>query len=91
MKKLRMIVTSVIVLTIVGSAFAFKVKVWSWCVLDANVSGTNCTTYLHEKRITTEVTFPLYKYYQNWDGNPTVCTAAGNGLCTNGPVRLKID
>ena len=86
MKKLKMIVTSVIVLAIVGSAFAFKAKVGTFCILTTDAVGNtdNCTTYLLSKKITTSTGFGIteYKYYPTFDGNPTTCTAANNHLCT---------
>ncbi|OQP67821.1 hypothetical protein [Niastella populi] len=82
MKKLKMIVASVAVLAIVGSAFAFKAKVGRFCILDIEASGTNCTTYtLANQKITTGAGLE-WKYYPTFDGNPTTCTAANNGLCT---------
>lgn len=81
MKKLRLIVTSAIVLAIVGSAFAFKVKGGGFCVLASGESGTNCTTYLLSRQTTT--TGPTFKYAPFWDGNKTTCTAASNGKCTS--------
>jgi hypothetical protein len=90
MKKLRMIVTSVIVLAIVGSAFAFKVKAGAFCVLANSASGTNCTTYIQNVQID-----PLgptqYKYYPSWNGNKTTCTAANNGLCTASILTVVAD
>jgi hypothetical protein len=90
MKKLRMIVTSVIVLAIVGSAFAFKVKIGHFCILTTNDPSDNCTTYTGDKRITTSILAKQWKYYPTWDGNPIACTAANNGLCT-AIVRLTYD
>lgn len=82
MKKLRLIVTSVIVLAIVGSAFAFKVKGAGFCVLLSSTGGTNCTTYLLNRQISTVGS--SYKYNPpQWDGNKITCTAANNGKCTS--------
>jgi hypothetical protein len=86
MKKLRMILTSAIVLAIAGSAFSFKAKLHSFCVLDAAASGTNCTTVIKEKNIS--AIGIQFKYYPSWDGDPIACTAANNGLCT-ATVRLN--
>jgi uncharacterized membrane protein len=88
MKKLRMIVTSVIVLAIVGSAFAFKVKAGAFCVLTSTASGDVCTAIKTNFRTTTVNDPGLnYKYFQNWDGDATACTTTTNHLCT-GTVRL---
>ena len=93
MKKLRMIVASVVVLAIVGSAFSFKAKVKTWCVLTITDSGDNCTTYTASRKITTSTTpntFWEYKYYPTFDGDPVTCTAANNHLCT-ASFKLTID
>jgi hypothetical protein len=82
MKKLRMIVASVAVLAIVGSAFAFKAKVGTFCILTTTDAGDNCTTYTPDKKITTSISGVQWKYYPTFDGNPTTCTAANNHLCT---------
>jgi hypothetical protein len=89
MKKLRMIVTSVIVLAIVGSAFAFKVKGASFCVLANSSSGSNCTTYIQNKMIVDIGT--EYKYFPAWNGNRTLCTLANNGLCTASVLTIAVD
>jgi hypothetical protein len=89
MKKLRLIITSVIVLAIVGSAFAFKVKGGSFCVLDASASGTNCTTFVQAKYIT--LFGAEYKYFPAWNGNRTLCTLANNGFCTASILTLAQD
>jgi hypothetical protein len=78
MKKLKMIVTSVVVLAIVGSAFAFKTKKGAFCIAD---SGTTCTTYIQGQKIVSSGG-TLLKYFPAWDGNGTACTAASNTLCT---------
>lgn len=92
MKKLRMIVTAVTVLAIVGGAFAFKTKgVGRFCVLDPNAAGTNCTTYLAaNQKTTTDAAGILWKYYPSFDGNPVTCTTTSNGLCT-AQTRLTTD
>lgn len=82
MKKLKMIVASVAVLAIVGSAFAFKAKVATFCILTTLDAGDNCTTYTKDKKITTSLAGIQWKYYPTFDGNPTTCTAANNHLCT---------
>jgi hypothetical protein len=90
MKKLRMVITSVIVLAIVGSAFAFKVKRGAFCVLSNSTPGTNCTTYMQNVRID-----PLgsteYKYYPCWTFDKVQCTAANNGNCTASILTLAAD
>jgi hypothetical protein len=84
MKKLRMIVSAVVVLAIVGSAFAFKAKIGRFCVLTTVGTGTddNCTTFLTPDKRTTSVLGAIWKYYPTFDGNQTACTAASNHLCT---------
>jgi hypothetical protein len=80
-----MILTSVIVVAIVGDALAFnKKKSDAFCVsLDANDS---CDTILYNKRI---VPFgaTIYLYYAGWDGDPLLC---GSTNCTT-LVRLNIN
>jgi hypothetical protein len=94
MKKLRMIVTAVVVLAIVGSAFTFKAKgVGRFCVLTTiGTSGvTNCTTYLGAIfKTTTDIDAAQWKYYPSFDGNPVTCTTTNNGLCT-ATTRLTTD
>jgi hypothetical protein len=87
MKKLRMIVTAVVVLVIVGSAFAFKSKIGVFCVLDSTKAGTNCTTIIITEKKTTTSGGILWKYYPSFDGDKTACIVAGNGKCT-ATVRL---
>ena len=91
MKKLKMIVTSVVVLAIVGGAFAFKAKVGSFCILTSDAAGSDCTTHVDNLKTTssTGVGITQYKYYQNWDGDPAACTGT-NGKCT-ATVNLKGD
>jgi hypothetical protein len=89
MKKLRMIVTSVVVLAIVGSAFAFKAKKGAFCILDAAASGSTCTTYLQGEKIVT-IGGTSFKYFPAWDGDGTACTASGNTLCT-ATFKLALD
>jgi len=88
MKKIRMIITSAIVLAIVGSAFSFKEKrIGIFCVT-SNLSSTNCTTYLSGQKIVTIGSD--FKYVPCWDFNTVACIAANNGLCT-GTVQLATD
>jgi hypothetical protein len=90
MKKLRMIVTSVIVLAIVGGAFAFKVKGGAYCVLNNATTGTDCTTFIQNKQ--TGATGTVYKYAPFFDGNTTACTAANNHYCTSsGTLQFQAD
>jgi hypothetical protein len=82
MKKLRIIVTSIIVLAIVGSAFSFKAKVGSFCIVTNSASNpTDCTTFKQNFRITTDMFATSYKYFPAWNGTRAVCTVAQNGLC----------
>lgn len=88
-----MIVTVVVVLAIVGSAFAFKVKGGArFCVLDINAGGTTCTTYTDCNMKTTTLGNPAtaWKYYPFFDGNLVTCTTTNNGLCFE-TTRLTID
>lgn len=92
MKKLRMIITAVVVLAIVGSAFAFKAKgIGRFCVLDAASSNDNCTTYLAaNQKKTTALSGISWKYAPCWDQDPVVCTAVNNHLCTE-TTKLTTD
>ena len=82
MKKVKMIVTSIIVLAIVSGAFAFKTKSGQFCVLTGTTSG-NCTTYKVGLKITTGGVGSVdYRYYPCWDQDPISCTAANNNKCT---------
>ena len=77
MKRVKMIVTSVVVLAIVGSAFAYKAKggIGKFCVTTSSGSG-NCYTINNSKR-TTDVAVNL-KYIVDWDG--ATCTT--NSPCS---------
>lgn len=78
MKKLRMIVTSVIVLAIVGSAFAFNAKkLGAFCIDQAPLTGT-CDAVLQGKKIDPDGT--TFRYLTTWDGSAAGCT--GNTNCT---------
>jgi hypothetical protein len=90
MKKLRLIVTLVIVLVIVGSISAFKFKAGAYCVVTVTDSANNCTMIIHAKQVVA-IGGTLFKYATWWDGDPIKCTAANNGLCTAGPVRFSQD
>lgn len=76
-----MIITAAIILAIIGSAFSFKVKVSTFCVLTNTAAGTNCTTYLQNRKKSASG-FIQYKYANCWDGDVVACTAPFNGLCT---------
>ena len=81
MKKLRMIVTSVVILAIVGGAFAFEAtKMGKFCystVFDGNCEVSPAT----QKKVEVGTPFSIKKYYAaNWDGDPITCTQL---LCIN--------
>jgi hypothetical protein len=94
MKKLRMIITAIVVLAIVGSAFTFTTKgVGRFCVLTTVGTGTstNCTTYLAAIfKKTSDIAAASWKYYPCWDMDPVGCTATGNGRCTE-TAKLTTD
>lgn len=90
MKKLRMIVASVIVLAILGSAFAFKLKGGGYCVVTNTDPASDCTTYITSKQVTSSGG-TLFKYAPFWDGNTITCTAANNGKCTAAAIRFITD
>ena len=75
MKKLKMIVTSVIVLAIVGSAYAFNAKkIGKFCVSE---DGDNiCDGVLNNSKRSTSGF--LYKYIEDWDG----VSCAGRTICS---------
>jgi hypothetical protein len=84
MKKLRMIVSSVIVLAIVGSAFAFSAKkVGVFCKSTTNQPNTNCAivTGLQVVSPGTPNTF----YYQLWNQDPAKCVP------NNCPDAVQLD
>jgi len=90
MKKIRMIVAAIIVLAIVGSAFTFKIKgTGAWCIT-TNLSSNHCTTYIINRMKTTDPFAPEFKYYPQWNGDPTECTYPDNQLCT-ATFRLTLD
>jgi hypothetical protein len=83
MNKLRMIVTSVIVLAIVGSAFAFTEKrAGAFCVSNQG-ANLNCFVITDCKIVDG---IPNFWYQQNWNSVPAGCP--GNCLT---PVRLVIN
>lgn len=65
-----MIITSVIVLAIVGSAFAFNAKkIGIFCIDD---NGSNkCDLIIQNFKRT--IGTPTVHYYPNWDGDPANC------------------
>jgi len=78
MKKLRMIVTSVVVLAIVGSAFAFNSKkLLSICYSTAGTSTCNAT--LSGVKIDTDFGTTRH-YYNGWDGTASKCTGTNCGF-----------
>jgi len=80
MKKLKMIVTFVIVLAIVGSAFAFnaKTKIGRYCT--SGGTSTTCNTILNNsKRITGT---PNVYYVVGWDGFACGTAATDTHVCT---------
>jgi hypothetical protein len=79
MKKLRMFVTSVIVLAIVGSAFAFNAKKLATFCVDTQSPFTNCDATTANKKID-PIGGSTIHYYANWDGAAATCT--GNN-CTS--------
>jgi hypothetical protein len=88
MKRVKMILTLIVVLAIVGSAFAFKAKgVGTFCVT-SGTANTNCVTIQNSKRTTTGGVVRLY--YTDWDGVLTHCTNGGTGTC-NTSARFDID
>jgi hypothetical protein len=79
MKKLRMFVTSVIVLAIVGSAFAFNAKKLGVFCVDTQTPFTNCDATIAGRKID-PVNGTTIHYYNGWDACPNTCT--GNN-CTS--------
>jgi uncharacterized protein YxeA len=74
MKRVKMIVTSVVVLAIVGSAFAFNAKkIGKFCVTTNLTTSGNCITVSPSKRTTSSGT--EYLYYTNWDGASGSCNS----------------
>ena len=79
MKKLKMISTTVIVLAIIGSSFAFNAKtIWTFCT-SVNLSSTSCNTVtIGQKRGGSVRT----AYYVTcWEGescNGITCTVSAN-------------
>jgi hypothetical protein len=77
MKKLKMIVTSVIVLAIVGSAFAFNAKKIGKFCTSGSLNSTTCST-VSGPLMRINGTHTAY-YVVDWDGavcNGQTCTAS---------------
>jgi len=78
-----MIVTSVIVLAIVGSAFAFSANKYLVFCIDSNTNAggdDDCDGTLPGQFIDNSLGATQY-YYTNWDGKATSCTASNNNKC----------
>jgi hypothetical protein len=78
MKKLRMIVTSVIILAIVGSAFAFNAKKNTiFCYVQT--FGSSCvisTATANQERVAENTSGARIEYYlPDWDGSTSGCTS----------------
>jgi len=89
MKKLRMIVTSVIVLAIVGSAFSFNSKKYYVFCIDSNTTTggfDDCDGTLQGQFIDPTLGTTWY-YYKDWDGKLSSCTATNNNKCT---ITIKL-
>ncbi len=73
-----MIVTSVIVLAIVGSSLAFEAKkVGAFCI---DTNGSNkCDLIIQNFKRT--IGTPMVHYFPNWDGDPANCINSNN--CTS--------
>jgi hypothetical protein len=80
MKKLKMIVTSVVVLAIVGSAFAFNAKkIGKFCTSGGTSTTCNTPTLPNQKRVTGT---PNVYYVVDWDGAKCSTAAADTHICT---------
>jgi hypothetical protein len=72
MKKLRMIVTSVFVLVIIGGIFAFKArKCQAFCVDNAPFNGT-CEAIITNRFIDPSSLITIH-YYNGWNNCPSTC------------------
>lgn len=75
-----MIVTSVVVLAIVGSAFAFNAKkLTKFCVTTSSGVG-NCYTIDPSKRTTVVPGSVVLQYATDWDGSECTTNTACNTL-----------
>jgi hypothetical protein len=71
MRKLRMIITSVIVIAIVASSFAFNAKkIWKYCTSGGTSTSCNTVSSPNLKRI---MGTPTVYYVPCWEGTPA-CT-----------------
>jgi hypothetical protein len=79
MKKLKMIVTSVVVLAIVGSAFAFNAKKIGKFCYSVDINTTSCTLVnaIPSKRVPGTNN---HYYVVNWDG--VACSSSAPVTCT---------
>jgi hypothetical protein len=86
MKKLRMIITSVIVLTIVGSVVAFNAeKSAVFCVGMGPTCPVPCTTIIKAKRIVQSRGI-IYCYRPDWLGDSAQCLNPGS----NCPMTVRL-
>ena len=82
MKKLKMIVTSVIVLAIVGSAFAFNAqKKAKFCTSGGTSTTCNTISTFLLKRVLTNPTPNVY-YVVDWDGVACSTASSDTHICT---------
>ena len=84
-----MIVTSVIVLAIVGSAFAFNAKKVAVFCKDTSIPTDNiCDATVSGLKIDPNNGSSIH-YYANWDGALATCTAAGTNCATTVKVSVN--
>ena len=88
MKKLRMIVTTVIVLAIVGSALALNAKQAAWFCY--STLGTSTCDAITCRTIDPEHGTTIH-YYPNWNGLTSECIALGNQRCTSTVKVIKCE
>jgi hypothetical protein len=84
MKKLKMIVTSVIVLAIVGSAFAFNAKKANKFCTSVNLNSTSCSTITGSTLLKRVAGTGTVYYVVDWDG--AGCTSGSAITCTTSAV-----
>jgi hypothetical protein len=86
MKKLRIIVTSVIVLAIVGSAFAFNSKKLVTFCVDSDTTAGNASEcdQIIVGRFQWSIGSIFY-FYTAWNGQTSTCTVPNN---TNCPITV---
>ena len=80
MKKLRMIVTSVIVLAIIGSAFAFNARRVA-VVCYSTLGNSTCDKTIAGVFINPNSPI-IFHYYLDWSGKVTECTGSHCGTTT---------